>query len=152
MIPYLPLFLTHFSPSKTQSFWFYTQIINKILHGIPLLEAVAANLVDTFVSFPKSNFILCKNICHRIFTLTYSSFTYYYFYSTILLSKSYIKTRHLCEHSLAKIHKWIFWEYTVFESTIGLLNLQAVDCPNSVLYDESCKITRKPKSTSLQLH
>ena len=44
------------------------------------------------------------------------------------------------------------WEYTVFGSSIGLLNLQAVDGLNSVLYDESRKLTRKPKSTSLQLH
>ena len=31
-----------------------------------------------------------------------------------------------------------------FGTTIGLLNLGAGDCPNSVLYDECRKLTRKP--------
>ena len=48
----------------------------------------------------------------------------------------------------ASLTLWV-WEYTGFGPTIGLLNLQAVDCSNSVLYDESHKLTRKPKTTSL---
>ena len=67
MRPYLPLFTTHFSPSKTQSFWFYTQIIYKNSQGIPLLEAVAADLVDTCVSFPKSIFILGKMLSQNLY-------------------------------------------------------------------------------------
>ena len=35
------------------------------------------------------------------------------------------------------------WEYTGFGTTIGLLNPWAGDFPNSVLYDEWCKLTRK---------
>ena len=31
-----------------------------------------------------------------------------------------------------------------FEPTIGLLNIRAGDCPNSVLYEKCRKLTRKP--------
>ena len=40
-------------------------------------------------------------------------------------------------------------EYTGFGTTIGLLNLRAGDCPNSVLYDECRKLTRKPIRSTL---
>ena len=39
----------------------------------------------------------------------------------------------------------LVWEYTVFGTPIGLLNLRAGDFPNIALYDECHKLTRKPR-------